>query len=220
MKTFALPPVVRGVIFDIDGTLYTDQVYGEVQIRVLVERLAQRRGTDLAGMEAELEAYRATWAAEHGGKKISLGNVFVAFGVSIEESVRWREELIEPEKYLTPDPRLRETLAGLGPGTAFSAVTNNPARIGQRTLAALGVADLFDLVVGLDTFGVSKPHPDSFLAAVRGMDRSPAECVAVGDRYDLDVAPALELGLGGVLVAGVADVYSLPEALGSRILRI
>lgn len=219
MRLFALPDLVRGIVFDIDGTLYTNDAYAGGQIRVLIERLAERRGVDADAMEAEVEAYRRRWSAEHEGKKISLGNAFVAFGVSIQESVRWREELIEPEAFLKADPRLRETLRAFGPGIAFSAVTNNPASVGKRTLAALGVEDFFSVVVGLDTFGVSKPHRAPFERVAEVMGREPRSCLAVGDRYDLDVAPALELGMGGVLVDGVEDVYTLPAALEGRLPR-
>jgi len=219
MRLFALPDLVRGIVFDIDGTLYTNDAYAGGQIRVLIERLAERRGVDADAMEAEVEAYRRRWSAEHEGKKISLGNAFVAFGVSIQESVRWREELIEPEAFLKADPRLRETLRAFGPGVAFSAVTNNPASVGKRTLAALGVEDFFSVVVGLDTFGVSKPHRAPFERVAEVMGREPRSCLAVGDRYDLDVAPALELGMGGVLVDGVEDVYTLPAALEGRLPR-
>jgi ribonucleotide monophosphatase NagD (HAD superfamily) len=37
----------------------------------------------------------------------------------------------------------------------------------------------------------------------------PGACVSVGDRYDMDIAIPLSLGMGGILVAGVADVYQL-----------
>lgn len=219
MRLFDLPGSVRGIVFDIDGTLYTNHAYAVGQIRVLIERLAELRGVDADAMEAEVEAYRTRWSAEHEGKKLSLGNAFVVFGVSIEESVRWREELIEPEAFLGADPRLRETLSAFGPGVAFSAVTNNPATIGKRTLACLGVGDLFSVVVGLDTFGVSKPHRAPFERAAEAMGREPRHCLAVGDRYDLDIAPARELGMGGALVSGVEDVYALPAALEGRLPR-
>jgi phosphoglycolate phosphatase/putative hydrolase of the HAD superfamily len=39
----------------------------------------------------------------------------------------------------------------------------------------------------------------------------PETCVSVGDRYDIDIALPLELGMGGILVDGVEDVYTLPE---------
>ena len=37
--------------------------------------------------------------------------------------------------------------------------------------------------------------------------------LSVGDRYDIDIALPLELGMGGILVDGVEDVYRLPEIL-------
>jgi phosphoglycolate phosphatase/putative hydrolase of the HAD superfamily len=35
----------------------------------------------------------------------------------------------------------------------------------------------------------------------------------VGDRYDIDIALPLELGMGGILVDGVEDVYRLPALI-------
>jgi phosphoglycolate phosphatase/putative hydrolase of the HAD superfamily len=37
-----------------------------------------------------------------------------------------------------------------------------------------------------------------------------AGCISIGDRYDIDLALPLKLGMGGILVDGVSDVYRLP----------
>jgi phosphoglycolate phosphatase/putative hydrolase of the HAD superfamily len=39
----------------------------------------------------------------------------------------------------------------------------------------------------------------------------PRQCVSVGDRYDIDIALPLKLGMGAILVNGVEDVYKLPD---------
>ncbi|WP_318662261.1 HAD hydrolase-like protein [Treponema sp.] len=39
------------------------------------------------------------------------------------------------------------------------------------------------------------------------------ECLSVGDRYDIDLSLALEMGMGAVLVSGVEDVYELPDLI-------
>ena len=39
------------------------------------------------------------------------------------------------------------------------------------------------------------------------------ECLSVGDRYDIDLALPLELGMGAILVSGVEEVYTLEEIL-------
>lgn len=218
MTVHALSNRVSALIFDVDSTLYTCPEYAEAQIRGQIECLAKRMGKSSEAMETELEGYRAAWSAGNGGKKLSLGNTFVAFGVPIEESVRWRDELIQPSDYLSPDAKLRSTLLSLATRFRIAVVTNNPASVGRRTLAALGVEDLFQVVIGLDTCGVSKPHEAPFLAAAKALEAEVASCVSIGDRYDIDIALPLQLGMGGILVDGVKDVYRLPALLADRVL--
>ncbi|MDR1574790.1 MAG: HAD family hydrolase [Treponema sp.] len=211
MKAYRLPTRRAAVLFDMDGTLYTHPEYQQSQIDLPVERLARLRGKSFEAMNREITRHREEWAAAHGGRKTSLGNVFTAFGVSIAESVRWREELYEPERYLAEDPLLCAVLAQLAARFALAVVTNNPVSIARRTLAVLGAAAYFRAIVGLDTCGVSKPHKAPFLKAAERCGAAAASCVSVGDRYDIDIALPLELGMGGVLVDGVEDVYKLPD---------
>ena len=96
MTLFAIPPKVHAFIFDIDSTLYTHKTYADHQIEVLIRRLARERGQSYETMTADIQNYRRQWEKDHGGVKISLANTFTVFGVSIEESVRWREDLIAP----------------------------------------------------------------------------------------------------------------------------
>ncbi|MDR2480186.1 MAG: HAD family hydrolase [Treponema sp.] len=213
MKVFHLPQTCGAILFDMDSTLYTHDEYARSQIELPVERLAGLRGMTFNEMNDVIIRWRKNWAAEHGGRQTSLGNVFAAFGVSIAESVKWREALYEPERYLAEDRRLRSVLEQLGACYALAVVTNNPVSIAGRTLAALGVADLIPVLVGLDTCGVSKPHEAPFRLAAELCGQAPEHCVSVGDRYDMDIALPLELGMGGVLVDGVADVYRLPDIL-------
>jgi len=199
-----------------DNTLYTHAEYARVQVDVLIERLAQLKGKSFSEMEFEISAYKKKWADEHGGITISLGNTFVAFGIGMDESIRWRNELIHPERYLMHDVRLRITLEKLATNFAIAVVTNNPVLVAEKTLDALGVRDLFRAIVGLDTCGVSKPHAEPFMKAATlcgGPTTNPETCVSVGDRYDIDIALPLELGMGGILVSGVEDIHALPELL-------
>ena len=216
MKVYRLPEHCEAILFDMDSTLYTNPEYVRTQLDLPVMRLAQIQGKPLQRMNREIDDYRESWAAGHNGQAISLGNVFKAFGVSIEESIRWREELYRPEQYLSQDKHLRAGLLRLASCFAFAVVTNNPVSIALRTLSALGVEDLFQVIVGLDTCGVSKPHETPFRKAAELCGAVPEHCVSVGDRYDIDIALPLELGMGGVLVNGVEDVYELPELFENR----
>ena len=213
MKVYNLPVKCAAVLFDMDSTLYTNPEYARSQIDLPIEKLARMRGITFNQMNDEMNQYRDNWAKTHNGQGISHGNIFKAFGVSISESVKWREELCQPEQYLSKDPRLRSTLEQLGGRFALGIVTNNPISIANRTLRALGVEDMFRALIGLDTCGVSKPHKEPLTRAAALCGASIDSCVSVGDRYEIDIALPLELGMGGILVDGVEDVYKLPELL-------
>jgi phosphoglycolate phosphatase/putative hydrolase of the HAD superfamily len=210
MKCYKLPAQVSAIIFDMDGTLYTHKEYLQEQIDRIIERFGKVRGEPLEEARRTVEAYQNQWAAEHGGRKISLGNTLISFGITLEESVRWREELIEPGLYLRDAPQLRETLIALSGSFALGVVTNNTVLVARKTLACLGVEDLFPVIIGLDTCGVSKPHEAPFRRAAELLGVPLTACVSVGDRWDIDLALPLDLGMGGVLVDGVEDVYALP----------
>ena len=40
-----------------------------------------------------------------------------------------------------------------------------------------------------------------------------ADCISIGDRFDIDLSLALSLGMGGILVSGVEEVWELPRIL-------
>jgi phosphoglycolate phosphatase/putative hydrolase of the HAD superfamily len=195
-----------------DSTLYTNPEYARDQIDLPIRHLARIRGCGFEDMKREIETCRETWARTRG-EKISLTNAFKEFGVSLEENIRWREKLYEPSRYLKADPVLGKTLDVLASSFSFALVTNNPVSVARKTLAVLGVAEFFTIMVGLDTCKVSKPHRAPFLKAREALGIPAGECIALGDRYDFDIAPPLELGMGGILVDGVEDVYCLGEIL-------
>jgi phosphoglycolate phosphatase/putative hydrolase of the HAD superfamily len=211
MKTYNIPATIHAFLFDLDSTLYTHPEYAQFQLTAPVEKLARLRGQSFAETQQEIAQYRQDWAAHNQGQAISLSNIFVAFGISIEQSIRWREELYEPAQYLKPDLTLRSVLCRLNHSCRLAIVTNNPVLVAQKTIVALGVDDLFTAIVGLDTCMVSKPTPAPFLKAVSLLDVPAQHCVSVGDRYDIDLAVPLTLGMGAVLVEGVAEVNLLCE---------
>jgi phosphoglycolate phosphatase/putative hydrolase of the HAD superfamily len=218
MKCYNLPTnirgLVRGIIFDMDSTLYNNEAYQQFQNDAIIERLAGIKHLSFDEMKTQIETYRADWEKTHG-RKTSLGNACAAFGIPIEESARWREELYHPEEFLSEDVQLQKTIHILMQRFLLSIVTNNSVVVARKTLAVLGIHQCFNHVIGLDTTGFSKPHEEPFLRAARDMKLLPKACISVGDRYDIDLAVPLSLGMGGILVNGVEDVYELPKIISS-----
>jgi phosphoglycolate phosphatase/putative hydrolase of the HAD superfamily len=216
MTCYQLPQkisgLVQGIIFDMDSTLYTNEAYQQFQIDVIIERLAKIKNLSFEEMKTQIDDYRAEWEKTHGGKT-SLGNACAAFGISIEESARWREELYHPEDFLSADIELQKTMELLIQRFSLAIVTNNSVVVAKKTLAVLGIESYFHHVIGLDTTGFSKPHEEPFLRAAKELNLPPEKCISVGDRYDIDLAIPLSLGMGGILVNGAKDVYQLPLML-------
>lgn len=216
MTVYRVPERVGAFLFDIDGTLYTNAAYARFQTEILIAELARVRGEPYAAAAADVARVKADYAAANGGAATSLGNAMAALGISLAESVAWRKRLIDPFRFLGPDPDLRSALSALAAGpddgaapALLLAVTNNPRSVGEASLEALGVRDLFVRVIGLDDTMRSKPAPEPYLlaASIAGLDT--AACVSVGDRYDVDLAEPLRLGMGAILVGGAEDVYAL-----------
>lgn len=215
MKIYKIPTDLRAFIFDIDSTLYTNQAYAFEQVDCQVRQFAKERGITADEARRMVADYRKKFAAEHEGSKVSLGNTLLAFGVPIEQSVQWRRELLEPADFLGRDERLIETLKGLQEKYQLICVTNNPVLPARKTLDAIGISEFFPEIVGLDTCFKSKPALEPFETAIErlGGGIKAENCLAVGDRYDMDIKLPLEMGMGGILVSGVEEVYQISKSV-------
>ena len=201
MKIYRVPKKLKTIVFDIDSTLYTNEAYVSHQSEVQLRRFANVRGISEKKARTMFDDYRSEWSKTHDGKKIS------------EMTVAWRNELIEPADFLSRDEELIAVLQTLKKAYALVCVTNNPVSVGRKTLSVLGVEDCIAYVIGLDTFGKSKPAREPFEEAAHRTEAAIEECLSVGDRYDIDIVLPLDLGMGGILVDGVSDVYELPNVL-------
>ncbi|MBS7266634.1 MAG: HAD family hydrolase [Treponema sp.] len=215
MKIYKIPSDLRAFIFDIDSTLYTNQAYAFEQVDCQVRQFAKERGISADEARRMVAEYRKQFAAEHNGSKVSLGNTLLSFGVPIEQSVQWRRELLEPTDFLRRDEKLIDELKILQKKYQLICVTNNPVLPARKTLDALGISDFFPEIVGLDTCFKSKPALEPFETAVERLSKSSESgikaenCIAIGDRYDMDIALPLKMGMGGILVNGVEEVYQI-----------
>lgn len=213
MKIYHLPPEIKALVFDMDLTLYSNAEYGQYQIDRLIEKLGEIRSVSFEKINRDVKEARKAWKEKYG-ISASLSNILISFGIPMEQIIRWREVLIEPENFIKEDRRLRETLEKLSGHFALGVVTNNPVLVAKKTLAALGAGGFFPIVIGIDTCMVSKPHEKPFLKFAELSGCEIKTCVSIGDRYDVDLDLPLKMGMGGILVDGVEDVYELWRGLG------
>ena len=222
MQVYNLPSNPKVLIFDIDSTLYTCPEYAHEQIDSQVRHWAKLNGYSAEGARNMVADFRRKWASEHNGQKISLGNLFKFFGVSIETSIEWRKKLFDPALYLHRDEKLIAALEKLSKKFYMICVTNNPVEPARKTLEVIGISEFFPKIIGLDTCMASKPSKKILDAALKeaeaalGESLSYSDCISIGDRYDIDLALAIELGMGGILVSGAEEVCVLTEHFKSN----
>lgn len=214
MKIHKIPQTIQTLIFDIDSTLYTNSAYAYEQVDCQVREFAKLKKLTSDEARKLVFDFRKKFAEENGGKKISLGNLLTNFGIPIEQSVKWRNDLMRPEDFLVQDEKLIYELQILSKKYKLICVTNNPVKPARKTLEVIGISDFFEHIVGLDTCYKSKPAREPFEKALELTKTTAENAVAIGDRYDLDVQLPLQMGMGGIEVSGVEDVYDLNKILG------
>jgi len=78
------------------------------------------------------------------------------------------------------------------------------ARYEEEIALILGKANLemniFDIIVGADTIGKAKPHPDVFRYALRRLKVKPEETMFIGDSMDADYKGAQKVDIQAILL--------------------
>jgi FMN phosphatase YigB (HAD superfamily) len=197
---------LRGVIFDLDGTLYTLE---GVKVRMTLALWSS------VGVLRHLSSTRAALRPRDFESGEALSHAFYAelgrrAGLSTEAAREWYESQFLTafvdllSKSARPRPNLLALLSRLREGGARLAVVSDFGHIPER-LEALGIpASAFDDLLAADDLGALKPSPRPLLRVAEGWGLRPDALIMVGDRLDLDAASAAAAGMEFLGVHGGA----------------
>jgi FMN phosphatase YigB (HAD superfamily) len=210
---------LKGVIFDVDGTLYRQAPLRRAMLLRLL-RMSLRHPVKGWWTFRALAAYRR--AQEHL-RGAAAGDVAAAqIDVACKRSGIERDELIAcVERWMEHEPLeilprcaqagVVEFLRGCkARGLRLAALSDYPA---AAKLQALGIADLFDVVLCAQApeIGVFKPDPRGLVVALQRLDVGREDSLYVGDRADVDAAAAQAAGISCVILtrdAASSDAYT------------
>jgi phosphoglycolate phosphatase len=182
---------VRGVIFDLDGTLVDG--YGGIASGVNAAR--ERFG--LAPLAVDDVKRRVGLGLEHLMADV-VGAEHAVEGATIFRRVY--DAVCVSETLAAP--RLKATLDELrARGYRMSVASNKPVGYSIRILERLGVFPCFDTVAGPETAGAIKPDPAMLRACLAAMSLTETQAIYVGDMA-LDAETGRRAGVRVVLVAG------------------
>lgn len=167
--------MMRGVVFDLDGTL-TDNMEHHLDA---FARFSERHGIAL---------YAAGGRSRYDGR--SNRDIFpdlMGRPLNEDELHRFTDEKESlyrefSKGRLVPLPGLLDLLERLRQRGVRSAIaTSAPGANVAHTLGELQIAHWFDAVVRSEEVARGKPHPDVFLEAARRLGVVPEECLAFED---------------------------------------
>jgi HAD superfamily hydrolase (TIGR01509 family) len=188
--------VLRGVIFDIDGTLV---VSNEAHARSWVETLSE------AGYDVPFDVI---WPMiGMGGDKLLPAATGIAADSTLGEQLSDRRWEIFQSKFL---PTLRPTDGARAlverirkDGLMTIVATSAEGDELDALLDVAGVRELMDATTSSSDAAESKPDPDIVQAAVRKSGFKPDELIMLGDTpYDVQAAIGAHVNLIGMLCGG------------------
>ena len=196
----------KAVLFDLGGTLVKTADISEIFRRILeiygvrasiknISKAYEKNEREL-GVKDMVESgsgYWIKWNRKMLKRLRVQGDVeFLATQI---DALWW--DHVDLEVY----PEVSETLVQLERKRVKSGiVTNSFEKDFQSILQRLGLADHFDVVVGIDTCKSAKPDRKIFLFAVNKLDVRPEEALFVGDSIQYDFEGAKAAGLKPLLV--------------------
>ena len=207
--------MLRGVIFDIDGTLVDSN---DAHARAWVETFAE------AGYDVPFEIVRPLIGM--GGDKLMPKAIGIKHdsrkgkALSARRSEMFREKYLSGLRALPGSRRLVERVRaeGLKPVVATSAKDEEL----NGLLKAAEVADLMEEKATASDAKRSKPDPDIVVAAMKEAEMEPRELVMIGDTpYDIEAATRAGLRIIGFRsggwkdadLAGAVEIYDGPAHL-------
>lgn len=186
---------IRVLIWDFDGTLYKPnpalfQAVREAEYRTIMNHTNWSR-EKTEGEFKKLHNVVYPSATEVTAKLCTI---------SVSQAAVEMEQYFDRRDYVSRDEKLIAMFAKLKRFRHFT-LANGVRKRHEETLDVLGIPrETFEEMVTSDGIGVTKPHPDGFVYILKKTGLPPAQHLMIGDREQVDIIPAKQLGMKTCLV--------------------
>lgn len=199
-------PIIRGVLFDMDGVvLNTEKLYARFWREAAAalgyemsyeQALGMRSLSHIAG-QAQLESYfgPSVSQAQMRNKRVELMDAYIG------------------ENGVEPKPGIYELLDFLeNKGIKTAITTSSPLARVRRYLEPLGLLERFERLCSGAEVAHGKPEPDIYLYGAACLDLKPEECLAIEDS-PAGVLSAYRAGCMAVMVPDLDQPDAATEKL-------
>ncbi|KUL39402.1 HAD family hydrolase [Actinoplanes awajinensis] len=193
---------LRGVLFDLDGTLGDHDASVELALTAWLPTVGMVADpATIARWHEVAEKHLATWRRREIDFPEQRRRRLRDFGFSDDPEgldAVFGGYLVEYESAYHAFGDVTGALAAVAArGLRVAVLTNGSAGQQRKKLARMGLADLGPVWTP-DDLGMAKPDPGAFRGTVARWGLRPGEVLSVGDRHDLDVLAARAAGLRAV----------------------
>lgn len=211
---------IKGILFDKDGTL----VDFEATWFAIGDAMALKAA---GGDRDKADRLMAAAGYDFHACRFQADSVFAA-GTNANIVALWYPDLPADERRAIVDsfdslaaaegalqsvplPGSREAVASLhAAGFRLGVATNDSTGGAEKTLLALGIAQMFEAAYGYDAVANPKPAPDTIIAFADLTGLKPSEIAMVGDnRHDLEMARDAGAGLAIGVLSGTGTRETL-----------
>lgn len=197
---------IKVIGWDVDQTLYKDTKKSKSYFNnEIYKKVAKRYNVSLKKAK---EIYTKKYKEIGSNTK-----AFIELDIGGKEGILEMLANTDYKKFLTKDKKLIQMFERLK-SYRHIITTNNTHKGVTNILNTLGVPkETFEAIITAEDTINSKPHPESFEKILELTGAKPEECVYIGDRDEMDIIPAKQLGMKTILVWGkskIADI-SLPS---------
>ena len=198
---------MKAVIFDLDDTLFDHRSSAVAGLRAWVPALTGAEvDDDLVATWFEIEGRHydrwLTGQLTHQGQRRArlheflplLGQPLPATDQELDQVFAGYLDEYRASWAAFPDARPALEIAR-GNGWRIGVLTNGNTVQQNAKLAAIGLAELVDVVSTSEALGFSKPAVEAYHLTCEALGVDPAETLMVGDNLELDVLAARAAGL-------------------------
>jgi len=207
---------IRGIIFDLDGTLYDSTDFAATIQDAAAGYIAWLKGITSDHACQQMAATR-NFLTESTGEAPTLSAVCTRLGGTVRDLHSFFVENLRPEAYLTRDERVITLLKRLAQHCPLYLFTNNNRTLTTRIIEILGLNGMFRCIYTIDDSWQGKPDEGLLDRILEEAGLLPAEALFVGDRYDVDLRLPEQRGCPVYLSQSIEELLNLEEILGSAL---
>ncbi|HIJ94451.1 MAG TPA: HAD family hydrolase [Desulfuromonadales bacterium] len=206
------PAPLQGIVFDLDGTLYSNEPFSASLQAAAVDYIAALKGIGTSEAAQLMAATRQRLYLEQKREQ-PLSVVCTELDGTIELLHRHFQETLQPEAFLQRDDRVITLLQLLAQKYSLYIYTNNNRVLTTRIIRQLGLEALFCRIITIDESWRGKPDLQMLLNFFDQTGLIPGQTLFVGDRYDIDLRLPEQLGCPVLLCQSVEQLLTLEQML-------